>query len=122
MLTDTGDLLHDIQHDGVTLINLWRHPQGYAHIFALYGLEGARKLRLIETLGSDPMIGRPYAEKTGLWVWSIGDYDLIYAISGDLAKLVLVELRPSSLRPGKLLDRVFVVIERINALKKLFGL
>ncbi|MBB4002285.1 hypothetical protein [Aurantimonas endophytica] len=89
---------------------------------ALYGLDSVRKLRLIDALGSDPTIGRPYAEKTGLWVWSIGDYDLIYAISGDFSKLVLVELRPSSLPQGKLLDRLFVVIDRINAVKKLFGL
>lgn len=89
---------------------------------ALYGLEGARKLKRIDSLGADPTIGRPYAEKTGLWVWSIGGHDLIYAISGDFSKLVLVELRPSSLPRGKLLDRLFVVIDRINAVKKLFGL
>ena len=89
---------------------------------ALYGFERERKARALETLGADPAIGRPYSDNAALWIWPTGEFDLIYAISADFSKLVLVELRPKSLRQGKFLDRMFVAIDRINAVKRLFGL
>lgn len=89
---------------------------------ALYSFQGKRKERALETLSADPAIGRPYSREAPLWLWTVGEFDLIYAISGDFSKIVLVELRPRSLRQGRLLDRVFDTIERVNALKRLFGL
>lgn len=88
---------------------------------ALYSYEGERRARALEILGADPAIGRPYVENTALWLWSFDGFDFIYAVSGDFSRLVLLELRPQSLRQGKMLDRIFTTIDRINAIKRLFG-
>ena len=61
-------------------------------------------------------------ENAALWQWSFGEFDLIYAISGDFSKLVLLELRPQSVRQRQPLEQMFAVIDRINAIKRLFGL
>ena len=47
---------------------------------------------------------------------------MIYAISADFSKLVLLELRPHADVPGTVTKSIFDVIERINAVKRLFGL
>tara|TARA_R100001086_G_scaffold38488_1_gene17077 strand:+ start:1352 stop:1726 length:375 start_codon:yes stop_codon:yes gene_type:complete len=89
---------------------------------ALYQFGGAAKERALDILGNDPAIGRPHVENAALWQWSFGEFDLIYAISGDFSKLVLLELRPQSVRQRQPLEQVFAVIDRINAIKRLFGL
>ncbi len=88
---------------------------------ALYGLLETEKKRLIGILSGDPAIGVIYDENAALWIWNFAACDFFYAIRDDISKLVLVELRPHSEARVKLIKRLFDVVEKINAFKRLFG-
>ena len=82
---------------------------------------GNGKKRLIEILSGDPAIGVIYDENAALWIWNFAAYDVFYAIRDDISKLVLIELRPHSEAKVKLIKRLFDVVEKVNAFKRLFG-
>lgn len=88
---------------------------------ALYGFGDDSLLRATQILVDDPVVGHPYIDNVALWSWQFGEFDLIYAISGDFSKLVLLELRPHVEKPGSTIERMFSAIDRINAIKRLFG-
>ncbi|WP_223999247.1 hypothetical protein [Aureimonas sp. SA4125] len=89
---------------------------------ALYGLTEEALLRAREILVADPAVGHPYVDNVALWSWQHAGYDVIYAISGDFSKLVLLELRPHVEVPGKMIERILSTIDRVNAIKRLFGI
>lgn len=89
---------------------------------AFYGLDEESLRRAVELLVSDPAIGDPLVGNPALWCWQFGGHDLIYAISGDFSKLVLLELQPHAESSGKLAERIFDTLDRIDAIKRLFGL
>ncbi|MEX6504802.1 hypothetical protein [Jiella sp. M17.18] len=89
---------------------------------ALYGLSEAAKLRALVQMESDPAIGRSRADKPSLWEWELGEFSITYALAGEMNKIVLLELRPRVEKPTQLLKRTWEAIDRINALKRLFGL
>ncbi|MCP3055396.1 hypothetical protein [Aurantimonas marianensis] len=61
---------------------------------AFYGLSDDRKDRMFARLESDPAVGTPRADRTSLWDWRFGEFEVTYAISDDFGKIVLLELRP----------------------------
>ncbi|HEY9058703.1 MAG TPA: hypothetical protein VIN77_16270 [Aurantimonas sp.] len=89
---------------------------------AFYGLSDDRKDRMFAQLESDPAVGTPRADRTSLWDWRFGEFDVTYAISNDFSTNVLLELRPRTEKPAPRLERTWDAFDKINKIKRLIGL
>ncbi|MDX1731047.1 hypothetical protein [Aurantimonas coralicida] len=87
----------------------------------LYGLEGERYELALQLLRSDPVIGIQRANSPTLWDWSFRSLRITYALSDELARIVLLRVVPLEAPVSRPASVVLKTIRVINDVKRLFG-
>jgi len=89
---------------------------------AFFGFDEERKAAAIKHLKSDPVIGEQRPDNSRLWEWQFGHFEITYAISEDFSRIVLLEVRPATAKQTKIIETIWDVIDKVNKIKRLFGL